>query len=337
MLTLPRVLITYITSFLNASNTLALRSVCKKLHSFIFIGRFRLRLNGPLSSSLFALHAKRETDSLSSSLFASHAKRETRKRYEYVCYTGTDYVNDLRGCEIRKLWLLHSKFKHFHYTTKIHTLVVNNSFCSFFDIKRRSAKYYKNCILSQNFTDSSSNFDDSGMLGYYNKKNLHIYSFETKPLYSTPSQKQMFEKKDITDFKKIIVQKKCENFNPLIKKLKIINHFHVNLSSMLNLTHLYLHFINFSSRERVICFPPNLKVLKLYYITNNCIPTLPDRLKKLKLRFCDINLINSIILPKSVRWYKVIVSDENKGKINEPRFAHTDLKKNNTTYILKYV
>jgi hypothetical protein len=216
----------------------------------------------------------------------------------------------------------------------IHSLVVDIDYWDFFDCKKISCydpnshsqkkivdhKVYRECLVDK-------------MIGYYNGRNLYMpdsssFGFNSKTAVN----------KTITDFRKVTIREETQYIDQRIKKLVIRNYIKADLTNLINLTHLYLYFVKGlthieNGKEIIVLFPPNLKVLKLNFSSHKNIGPLPNNLKKLKLKYCNPEVFNTIKLPPSVDWYKITTTnDQKKNYICNPRSENSNL-----TYICKYV
>ena len=119
---LPLCLIYYIVSFLNATNTLALRIVCKKL-SKIPINNFRLGIYGLLTPGI----------------------------YDHVTYRGSNPLYDLKNCTIRKLWLTNPGYP-LSPSTKVSVLIVHMEFWSIYSHPKMISYNFHGAIRHTNYS-----------------------------------------------------------------------------------------------------------------------------------------------------------------------------------------
>ena len=259
METLPKFIISYIALFLNATNTLALRLVCKKF-STISLNRFRLKIKGFLSPG----------------------------KYDYIYYIGHNSLEDLKNCIIRKLWLVND-FR-LDPMTILNRLVLTKKKWSKVNFKKLSDNRLIGNYKFKQKSKEKKIVDIDGAYYIHNNKNMRLIYHENKTI--------------IPFFKKI----KCNTMTDFsllnTTKLELMFHTFADLTVLKNLTHLKLFY---ASDE--LKFPPNLKVLKLIHASSQItIYELPEKLEKLKIKDCGIGLINSICLPRTIRWYKLVIS-----------------------------
>jgi hypothetical protein len=263
---LPLCLIYYFALYLNATNTCALRLVCKKF-SKIPLNRFRLLINGKLPSG----------------------------EYYYITYNGIYPHLDLKNCTIRKLWLKIPQITLCP-STKVFTLVVNSSYwCLHCHPRMRDSS------LNHNINNNKTHLNKCYVLGEYGYarigKNLTVTSYNGKPY--PPEYISKFKKVKTTD----------ENLDiSNIKKLHVSYCEDLVLKNSTQLT-----FLELSYADDEVILPPNLRTLKLTHCYTSIksrlqtLEKLPEKLEKLKIKTANANVINSLIIPRSLRWFKLII------------------------------
>jgi hypothetical protein len=268
---LYKILIYLIASYLPARWVLALRLVCKKF-STIPLNRFRLIIKeGILPPG----------------------------EYYYVTYTGNDYNRALFGCTIRKLYLPYYPKFIFHPSISVGILVTKSDASHMNAGKKIIHTNFRKLLIP-----ISGNYQDcciGGAPGFYKKKNF----------YTTSLWSGSYPQKKITDFKKIIITQYLpeihEWFACDIKKLHICNNIGGDIQLFKNLTYLKWGHFNYETK---ITLPAGILKLTIYgYLDNRGLPfDLPPKLEKLKIKNCSAEILDSLVIPSTLKLFKISLS-----------------------------